>query len=72
MAILDSTVDRGDSVIHHEVLEVDNEGNTPDKEDFVCPDEHSIELIMKHKEHFQVDTHEKCFSNDVTPLLSRI
>ena len=54
MAILESTIDRDAGVIHHEVLEVDDEGNTPNKEDFKCPPMHSIEFVMRNKEYFQV------------------
>ena len=56
MAILDSTVDRDGEVHvnHHEVLEADYKGNTPDKENFNCPSMHSIEFIIRHKEYFKV------------------
>ena len=54
MAILDSTVDRDGCVNHHEVLEADYKGNTPDKENFNCPSMHSIEFIIRHKEYFKV------------------
>ena len=54
MAILESTVDRDECVNHHEVLEADDKGKTPDEEDFSCPHMHSIEFIMRNKEHFQV------------------
>ena len=37
MAILDSTVDRDRSMIHHEVLEADCKGNTPDNRRFQLP-----------------------------------
>ena len=66
MAILDSTVDRDGGVIHHEVLEVDYNGNTPKNGDFDCPKMHSIEFIMRYEEHFQVRHTRKCFPNDVT------
>ena len=68
MAILESTVDRDAGVNHHEVLEVDYNGNTPNKEDFDCPPMHSIEFIMRH---LQVRHKRKSFLNDVTLLLSR-
>ena len=58
MVILDSTLDQDGSVIHHEVLEVDKFGSTPDKEEFKCTSPHSIELIVKNAENLQVlDTH---------------
>ena len=59
MAILDSTVDQDDGVIHHEVLEVDEFGNTPNNTDkkFKCPSTHSIERIVKNAENLEVGTH---------------
>ena len=57
MAILNSTVDQDGGVIHHEVLEVDKFGNTPNNEEFKCPSTHSIELIVKNAENLEVGTH---------------
>ena len=69
MAILDSTVDRDHGVIRHEVLEADCKGNTPDNKEFNCPEMHSIEFIMRHKEYLQVRHTRKCF-RIVTLLLT--
>ena len=49
VTILDSTLDQDAGVIHHEVLEVDDEGNTPDRDKFKRPSQHSIEIIMRNK-----------------------
>ena len=57
MAILDSTVEQDDGMIHHEVLEVDKFGNTPNDKEFKCPSLHSIELIVKNAENLEVGTH---------------
>ena len=57
VAILDSTLDQDGGVIHHEVLEVDKFGNTPNKEKFKCPSTHSIELIVKNAKNLEVHTH---------------
>ena len=54
VAILDATVDQDAGVIHHEVLEVDDEGNTPDTKAFECPSQHSIDLIVKNAEKLKV------------------
>ena len=48
VAILDSTIDQDAGVIHHVVLEVDNEGNTPNSKRFECPSQHSINLVVKN------------------------
>ena len=53
-AVLDSTVDRDNCVNHHEVLEVDYRGNTPDSDHFRTPWRHNIELIMSDEEYFKV------------------
>ena len=54
VAILDATVDQDAGVIHNEVLEIDNEGNTPDRDEFECPSQHSIELVVKNTAKFKV------------------
>ena len=54
MAILDSTVDQDGSLIHHEALEVDEFGNTPDKDKYECTSPHSIEIIVKHADNLEV------------------
>ena len=67
MAILESTVDRDGGVIHHEVLEADYDGNTPDQEDLYFYSMHAIEKIMRNKEHLQVGTcTQNCFTLQLT------
>ena len=54
VAILNTTVDQDTGMIHHEVLEVDYEGYTPDKDEFKCHSQHSIELVVKNAEILKV------------------
>ena len=44
-AVLDATVDEENGVIHHEVLEVDEDGLTPDKSTSTVPS--TLEIIAK-------------------------
>ena len=55
VAILDSTIDQDAGVIHHEVLEVDDEGNTPNSKKFKCPLQHSIDLVVKNPKKLKVN-----------------
>ena len=55
VAILDSTIDQDAGVIHHEVLEVDVEGNTPNSKRFKCPSQHSIDLVVKNPDQLKVN-----------------
>ena len=64
VAILDATVDQDAGVIHNEVLEVDDEGNTPDREAFKCPSQHSIELVVKNTSQFKVTQIEQACIHD--------
>ena len=48
LAILDATVDQNQGLIHHEVLEVDNNGHTPDSESFKSQKQHIIEIVIKN------------------------
>lgn len=58
MAILDSTVDHDGGVIHHEVLEANEKGQTPDtyadNAEEIYFRSHSMELIMSHQKYLQV------------------
>lgn len=44
-AVLDATVDEENGVIHHEVLEVDEDGLTPDKSTSSAPS--TMEIVAK-------------------------
>ena len=55
VAILDSTIDQDAGVIHHEVLEVDDKGNTPNSNRFECPSQHSIDLVVKNPDQLKVN-----------------
>ena len=46
LAVLDATVDQEEGLIHHEVLEVDEEGLTPDKSTSQSPS--IIEIVAKN------------------------
>ena len=54
VAIIDSTIDRDAGVIHHEVLEVDDEGNTPNRVGFRGLSHHSIMLITRNPQKLKV------------------
>ena len=62
VTILDSTLDQDAGVIHHEALEVDDEGNTPDRNEFKCPSRHSIELITKNPKRLKVQCDNRLFT----------
>ena len=48
LTILDATVDQNQGLIHHEVLEVDNNGHTPDSKNFESQPQHTIEIVIKN------------------------
>ena len=48
LAIMDATVDKSGTLIHHEVLEVDDEGHTPTNKKYESPDDSSIEIIINN------------------------
>ena len=48
MAILDATVDEQGGLIHHEVLETDMNGHTPDSLYYTPDGPSCIEIVAKH------------------------